>query len=750
LLVPVLVLSLCFGANAQPSVTTYRNNLSRSGENLTETILTPANVNQTQFGKIVSLQVDGQLYAQPLYLASVAISGKGVHNVVFVATEHDSVYAFDADSFTGPNGLPLWQVNLVDTVAGETTARVADVLNCPTIAPELGITGTPVIDPSTNTLYVVAMTTRDGLIFHRLHALDVASGAERQGSPVLIAASVSGTGDRALSSSSSSVNFDAYFYKNRAGLLLVNGTIYTAWTSHCDSRTYHGWIIAYDAVSLRQVAVFNTTPNGYQGSIWMGGAAPAADAEGNIYAVSGNGRFDAGGSDLGDSVIKLSSAGLTVLDSFTPFNQLDLDQQDIDLGSGGALLLPDAAGSLTHPRLMISSGKEGRIYLLDRDRMGRFNPGGDSQIVQSITGAIGPVFGSPAYFNGTLYFSPSEDKVKAFAVSGAHIGTSPLSQSSRAFYYPGAVPAVSANGSSNGIVWVVEGGFGGTLHAFDAANLANELYNSQMNPSRDALGSFVKFSVPTIANGRVYVGTGNALAVFGLLNQPAANAVMNAASLQPGPVAPGSLIAIFGSNLASATMTAPAGSLGRNLGGVTLSINGIAAPIQFVSAGQINAQVPFEVKEGWAKATLQLADRPPVPITLRIAAAAPGLFPTIRNQSGGRNAGTSENTPENPANVGSVVTVYLTGQGAVAPAVPTGDPAPGAALAQAVLPITVTVGNRKAAVAFSGLSPDSPGLFQIDFIVPKVRSGSYPLVVMVNDVSSNARPLSAFEFPGRE
>jgi hypothetical protein len=518
-LVPFFVLSLSLGVDAQVSVTTYRNNLARSGENLAEKLLTPTNVIPAQFGKIFSQSVDGQVYAQPLYLPSVAILGKGIHNVVFVATEHDSVYAFDADSNIGPNTLPLWQVSLV--AAGESTPGVADVMNCPTVAPELGVTGTPVIDPSTNTLYVVAMTKRDELIFHRLHALDLTSGAERPGSPALIAASVPGTGDRALSSTSNSVTFDAYFYKNRAGLLLLNGVVYTGWTSLCDSRTYHGWIIAYDAATLRQVAVFNSTPNGYQGSFWMGGAAPAADAQGNIYAISGNGRFDAdtNGTDFGDSVIKLSTPGLAVVDYFTPFNQLYLDQADIDLGSSGAVLLPDLAGTLPHQHLLVSAGKEGRIYLLDRDRMGQFNPVGDSQIVQSIEGAVGPVFGGPAYFNSTVYFSAAQDKLKAFSVSRAHIEPLPLSQSSLVFNYPGAVPAISANGSSYGIVWVVESGYGGTLHAYDASNLANELYNSQMNSSRDALGSFVKFSVPAIANGKVYVGTGNALAVFGLLNQ---------------------------------------------------------------------------------------------------------------------------------------------------------------------------------------------------------------------------------------
>jgi hypothetical protein len=522
--VPLFVLSLSLGVNAQVSVTTYHNNLARSGENLAETILTPANVNPARFGKVFSQPADGQIYAQPLYLPSVAIPGKGLHNVVFVATEHDSVYAFDADSNTGPNASPLWQVSLVDTAAGESPPGVADVMNCPTIAPELGVTGTPVIDPSSNTLYVVAMTKRGNLIFHRLHALDVTSGAERPGSPAIIAASVPGTGDRALSSNSDSVTFEPYFYKNRAGLLLLNGVIYTGWTSLCDSRTYHGWVIAYDAATLRQVAVFNSTPNGYQGSFWMGGAAPAADAQGNIYAISGNGRFDAdaNGSDLGDSVIKLSTPGLAVADYFTPFNQLYLDQADIDLGSSGAVLLPDLAGSLPHQHLLVSAGKEGRIYLLDRDRMGRFNPAADSQIVQSIESAVGPVFGAPAYFNGTVYFSAAQDKLKAFSVSQAHIEPLPLSQSSLVFNYPGGVPSISANGSSNGIVWVVESGYGGTLHAYDASNLANELYNSQMNGSRDALGPFVKFSVPSIASGRVYVGTGNALTVFGLFNPPAA------------------------------------------------------------------------------------------------------------------------------------------------------------------------------------------------------------------------------------
>ncbi len=739
----VLLVFLCAPtcAHAQVGVTTYRNNLARSGDNLAETILTPANVNAAQFGKLFSRPVDGKVHAQPLYLPSVAIPGKGLHNVVFVATQHDSVYAFDADSNSGPNDPPLWQVSLADAAAGETTAGVADVLNCSTIAPELGITGTPVIDPSTNTLYVVAMTKRDDTIFHRLHALDVTTGAERPASPVVIAASVPGIGDGFFSSSP--LKFDAHFYKNRAGLLLLNGVVYTSWASHCDTRSYHGWIIAYDARDLHQVAAFNTTPNAYQGAIWMGGAAPAADAEGNIYAISGNGKFDAdaNGVDFGDSFIKLSPR-LTVVDYFTPSNQLYLDRADVDLGSSGAVLLPNAAGSVARRHLLVSAGKEGRIYLVDRDRMGRYNPVDDSQIVQSIEGAIGPLFGGPAYFNNTVYFSAARDTLKAFSISEAHIGISPISESLQVFDYPGAVPAVSANGLSNGIIWVAETGFGGTLHAYDASNLANELYDSQMNSSRDALGSFVRFSVPTIANGRVYVGTGNALAVFGLLNQPSPAAVVNAASLQPGSVAPGSLITIFGSNLAYAAMLAPTAWLPRSLGGVTLSINGVLAPLLFVSPDQINAQVPFEVTEGWATATLQLADLPPVPIGLSIAAAAPAVFSNIQDQSAVRNADGSRNTSDNPASEGSIVTVYLTGQGLVAPPVFTGEPAPSGTFSRAIYPVTATVGHRPATVTFAGLSPDSAGLFQINLIVPATGAGSQPLIVTVNGVSSNTGSVS--------
>jgi uncharacterized protein (TIGR03437 family) len=742
----VLSFQLLFSvAQAQVSITTYRNNLARSGENLNEIVLTPANVNAAQFGKIFSHSVDGQIYAQPLYLPAVKIPGRGIHNVVFVATEHNSVYAFDADSAVGPNSDPLWQVSLTDPKTQETVVTPAEVMNCFTITPELGITGTPVIDPSTNTLYVVAMTKRDYLQFHRLHAIDVTTGAERAGSPIMIEASYPGNGDGLFSSSP--VKFDSYFHKNRSGLLLLNGVVYAAWTSHCDSRVYHGWITAYDAKDLHQVAVFNSTPNANRASFWMGGAAPAADAEGNVYAVSGDGQFDPPGSNFGDSVIKFSSSGLTVIDYFTPFNQLHLGQADLDLGSSGALLLPDSVGSPEHRHLLICAGKEGRIYLLDRDRMGQFNTVSDSQIVQSVEGAISSLYGGPAYFNQTVYFAASNDRLKAFRISGARLETAPSSQSAQAFSYPGAVPAVSANGSANGIIWLTDSSYGGTLRAFDASNLTLELYNSRINASRDGMGPFVRFSTPVIANGKVYAGTGNSLAVYGLLTQASPTSIVNAASFATGPVAPGSLISIFGSNLANGTDWAPAASLPSGLGGTTVWINGAPAPLEFVSPTQINAQVPFGAPTGPASAVLQLMGMPPVSMEFSIVPAAPGIFTNGRNQASVQNADGSFNTPENPASAGSRVSVYLTGLGIVAPPVSDGEPASTDTPARAVYPVTARIGQNDVSVSFAGLSPRSVGVYQVDLVAPTIGDGLYPLVVTVNGVPSNMARISISTSP---
>ncbi len=499
-----LITLLCaISSYGQISVLTYHNDLARTGRNLNETSLSPSTIRSGRFGPLFTDAVDGQIYAQPLYVSGLNIPGKGVYNVVFVVTEHDSVYAFDAD---GVATTPLWHVNFTNPALGITPASAVD-LQCAAIAPEVGITGTPVIDPTTGTLYVVAMTLEyyAGNYVQRLHALDLSTGAERPGSPVEIQASTPGTGD-----GNTTVKFNPGSYKQRPGLLLLNGVVYTAWSSHCDFGRYHGWLIGYDAKTLQQVALYVDTPNWDAGSFWQSGAAPSADADGNIYIVSGNGTFDTnlGGIDLGESLIKLSTTqGLAAADYFTPFNADQLSEKDLDLGSGGALLLPDGAGSPAHPRLAVSGSKEGRIYVLDRDNLGHFQADSDSQIVQSLVSAVGPLFGIPVYFNNTVYFSGANDALKAFSMTNGLLSEQPVSQSSAVFPFPGTVPSISANGSRGGIVWLIDSN--GLLHAFEATNLGNELYHG-------TIGSYVHFSTPTIANGKVYVGTMNSLVVFGL------------------------------------------------------------------------------------------------------------------------------------------------------------------------------------------------------------------------------------------
>jgi len=590
------------------SVLTYHNDLSRTGQNLNETRLTPASVSSIQFGQLFNYPVDGQVYAQPIYMPGVIVPGKGIHNLVFVATEHDSVYAFDADNDLGA---PLWHVNFLDSTQGVNTASAADLV-CESIVPEVGITATPVIDPATGTLYVVAMTEQEpsGVFAHRLHALDVTTGAEKRGSPVEIQASAPGGGN-----GNTLVPFEPWLYKERAGLLLLNGTVYTAWSSQCDSEDYHGWVIGYAAGSLRQTTVFTDTPNAYAGAFWQGGAAPAADASGNIYIVAANGIFDAnnGGSDFAESILKLSTTnGLAVADYFTPYDADALSYKDLDLGSSGALLLPDDAGSPAHPHLLVTGSKVGTVYLVDRDNLGHFHPGADSQIVQSLASAAGPLFGVPTYFNKTVYLSAAHDQVKAFSLQNGVLSTAPVSASSETFAMLGTVPSISADGLANGILWTIDPA--GQLHAYDAADLSRELYQG-------SAGAYVKFSTPTIANGKVYVGTAASLAVFGLKDPEPASvaAVVNADGFQPGPVAPGSIVAVFGSNLALRAAAASSSPWPRVLEGTSVFINGVAAALSYVSPTQVNAQVPIETEPGLATVTVVCGARvlPPVELTIR-------------------------------------------------------------------------------------------------------------------------------------
>ena len=518
-MVAVLAIHQRAAGQSPADVVTHHNDNARTGQALHETVLTPANVNASTFGKVGFLAVDGKVDAQPLYLSGVSIPGQGIRNVVYVATEHASVFAFDGDS-----GALLWQVSLL--LPGETPS---DQRNCSQVAPEIGVTATPVIDRTrgpNGALYAVAMS-KDGAghYFQRLHALDVATGAELFGGPATIAATYPGTG---AGSAGGVVTFDPKQYEERAALLLLNGVVYTTWASHCDIDPYTGWIIAYDATTLAQVGVLNVTPNGSRGAIWMSGGGPAADPAGNIYVLDANGSFDTAldaqgfprNGNFGNGFLKLSPVpALGVADYFAASDTVQLSNKDADLGSGGPLVLPDLVdGSGQVRRLALGAGKDQRVYVVDRDHMGKWNPSANAIHQQLDTAVQGIVFSVPAYFDNTVFIGAVGDAIKAFPISGAQLASTAASQTARSFAFPGATPSISANGSANAILWAVENATPAVLHAYDARDLTRLLYSSsQAAQGRDNFGTGNKFITPTIANGRVYVGTQSGVAVFGLL-----------------------------------------------------------------------------------------------------------------------------------------------------------------------------------------------------------------------------------------
>jgi len=510
-------------------VTTWHNDNARTGQNLEETFLMPGNVNPASFGMVGFFPVDGKVDGQPLFLADVPVSNTEGRNVLYVTTEHDSVYAFDADT-----GVVIWQVSLLG--AGETTS---DPRVVGSITPELGISSTPVIDRTrrpNGALYVVAMSKDgSGNYFQRIHALDITTGAELFGGPTTIQAKYPGHG---VNNDGENVIFDPKQYKERSALLLSNGVVYTTWSSHLDDPPYTGLILGYDASTLTQSRVLNVTPNGSGAAFWNSGSGPATDSEGNIYLLAANGTFDStldpngfpSQGDYGNAFLKVSSAGgrLTVVDYFDMMNELDENSEDVDLGSGGALLLPDLTDNAKEVlHLAVGAGKDGNIYVVNRDFMGKFNPFVNN-VYQEIfghqsggSGLYAGEFSGPAYFNTTVYYCADWDHIKAFPISSAQLSEAPAQETGDYFRYPGATPSISANGSSNAILWAIENiesSDTAVLHAYDATNLANQLYNSNQAPnSRDQFGAPSHFMTPTIANGKVYVGTQNGVAVFGLL-----------------------------------------------------------------------------------------------------------------------------------------------------------------------------------------------------------------------------------------
>jgi hypothetical protein len=513
--------TLSVNAHGPTDVLTFHNDIARTGQNLTETALIPGNVSLAKFGKLGFYPVDGLVDAEPLYASNVTIPGNGKHNLLIAATESDSVYAFDADS-----GATIWHVSV--SKPGETASP-----DPPYPAnPWIGVNATPVIDRNSGpngAVYVVASSalTQNGAMtyYQRLHALDLALGTELFGGPVDIQATYPGTGDN---SNGTSVVFDPSQYRERAALLLLNGVIYMGWSSHYDIRPYTGWIMGYSESTLAQTSVLNVTPNGNQGAIWMSGGGLAADASGNVYFLDSNGTFDSelnssgfpSQGDYGNAFLKLSTSpkGLSVVDYFEMDNEEAENAIDYDLGSGGAVVLPDllnSSGQTVH--LAIGAGKDATIYLVSRDSMGRSSEN-NSNIYQQVAGVLpGLIFSTPAYFNNTVYYGPSGGPLEAFTLTNAKLTASATAETVGSFIYPGATPSISANGTSNAIVWAVENTTPAVLHAYDARTL-NELYNSnQASGGRDQFGAGNKFITPMIVNGKVFVGTPNGVAVFGLL-----------------------------------------------------------------------------------------------------------------------------------------------------------------------------------------------------------------------------------------
>ncbi len=499
-------------------------------------LLTPANVNVATFGRLITYPVDGYVYTQPLYVSGLVIPGQGTHDAVFVATEHNSVYAFDADSNAGSNGGLLWQTNL-GMSALSNNHEFGDRYNNDNytdIVPEVGITGTPVIDLAAGTLYVDVRTRVVGAAtnyYHWIHALNITNGTEQPYSPVQVTNSVAGRG---VDSTNGVVGFSPLQENQRPGMTLAGGMLYVAYGSFADTDPYHGWILGFNATNLQQSAsyAFNTTPNATigdfgtnagEGALWMGGNGLSVDSSTNLYFETANGSFSANtnGGDYSDSFIRLSTSnGLAVGDYFTPYNQLSLANADQDLGSGGPMLLPDSAGSAAHPHLIVGAGKEGKIYLVDRDNMGHYNSANDSQIVQEVPGAIGSAFSSPAYFNHQIYYQGSSDVTKGFLITNGVIVATPVSHATTSFSALGGTPSVSANGTNNGIVWTLQSdAFASSgpavLHACNATNLAIELYNSSQNLDRDNPGGAIQMTTPTVVNGKVFVGAQYALSIFG-------------------------------------------------------------------------------------------------------------------------------------------------------------------------------------------------------------------------------------------
>lgn len=726
---------------AQVNVITANYGNGRSNANLLETMLTPANVAPGNFGRLGSFPVDGQLYGQPLYVSGVSIPGKGTHNVVYLATMHNSIFAYDADAAALPD--LLWQVNLGPSVPNILFPNFHDV------SPEIGILSTGAIDLQAGALYIVSETLDGATPLFRLHALDITNGRELMNGPVTIAAQLTGSG---AESNNGTIAFDPMWHIQRPGLLLANGSVYFSFGSHGDQSPWHGWLFRYTASDLSQAPfVFNTTPAGEGGAIWQSGRGLAADETGSLYVITGNGDYD-GVSNFSESVLKLSGDNLTLRGWYTPANWQDMTESDADL-SAGAALVPG-----TH--FVVGGDKSGILYLVNGDSMGGI--GGPAQSFWAAE--TGGIFNFALWSQGsvTYVFIPELfGSLKCYAITSGKFGTLPVSLSTgTSIETPFLGMSISANGAQDGsgILWVTTGNLGadglpGTLHAYDASNLENELWNSDMTQGPDALGMFAKFVNPTVANGKVYVPTwSNTVAVYGLLSKrgkpaatPAIAAVQNAASYAQGAVSPGSIVTIFGQNLAGSNSSSAeldaAGNVATILGNSLVLFDGLPAPMIFASSSQVSAVVPLGLSAATTQVQVEYGGQISSALTLPVAAAAPGIFTaggSGTGQAAALNQDGTVNSVGNAAAAGSVITLYATGAGPVTPrgldgTVVTADNPP-----QPVLPLSVQVGGQLAALLYAGGAPgEVQGVYQINIQLPAGVTGSnVPVVLTAGGASS--------------
>jgi uncharacterized protein (TIGR03437 family) len=738
----ITALLLAASAAAQVNVLTANYDLQRTNSNLQETILNQQNVNTSNFGKLGYFPVDGEIYAQPLYASGIQITGQGLHNVVYIATMHNSVYAIDADQPGSTTA--LWQVNLGPSVPSW-------VLNFTDILPEVGILSTPVIDLTRQVMYVVSDTLSGGLPMFQLHALSLADGSEMLNGPVAISASVNGNG---AGNNSGTVTFDAGIELQRPGLALANGLVYLCFGSRGDMDNWHGWLMSYNASTLKQTAFVNTSPDGYGASIWHSGLAPAIDSSGNVYVATGNGDYD-GSVNFGESVLKFSGTDLTLLDWYTPNTWAALNDADSDLGSSGIILIPST-------NQMVTAGKSGDMFLIKSDSMGHLGPKNTSTVQNIQSSPSGThdlaLWNSP---NGpVVYAQASGGGLSAFQISNGQLNATATSQFTppNPTLFAGLAISGDSSDPANAIVWYTVAAFNtsqqpGTLHALDAADLSNELWNSDM-VATDALGRFAKFATPTVANGRVYVPTfSNELVIYGLLNgaapveagPPQITAVANAASFLGGTVAPGELVTVFGSNLGP---TAPAGSivddtghLATKLSHTKVFVDGMAAPLLYAGPNQVTAVVPFGIQASNIQVQVQNGSQFSANSPLTVAPAAPALF--SRDGTGGEigaiaNQDGKQNSYGDPAPVGSVIMLYATGAGQTNPPGNDGQITSTAPFGVPVLPVKVLIDNLPADVLYAGAAPGLvQGMIQINVRVPAgAASGQDQVVLQVGSYTS--------------